>query len=237
MKIQTKRIFNYVKLLNDVKKRSNKNQAQISEELGCTIIHTSNVKNQKSNYSLEKIIKLINSGDYCLDDYVELEGKVPVHTEQFDKEKFGDINQNVLKALFQFLGTYIQVGQNEGRQTKKQEYLNENLVKIAGAKVRQLRKEKGIKTDKMAEMLDMKEGSYRNMENGSTGTTLDNYARIARRLKVPVSVIFEDVLEDKTAVLQYELTQMFAELPITETKKYNEMLDEILQIIKKYSKV
>ncbi len=29
------RIFDYVKLLDDVKKRSNKNQSQISEELGC----------------------------------------------------------------------------------------------------------------------------------------------------------------------------------------------------------
>lgn len=235
MKVQTKRIFNYVKLLNDIKKRSNKNQAQISEELGCTIIHTSNVKNQKSNYSLEKIIKLINSGDYCLDDYVELEGKISVDMEEFDKEKFGDVNQDILKALFQFLDTYIQVGRNEKMQAKKQEYLNESLVKVAGSKIRQLRKEKGIKTDKMAEMLNMKEGSYRNMENGSTGTTLDNYARIARMLGVPVSVIFEDVLEDKRAVLQYELKQMFTELPITELKRYNEMLDEILEIIKKYS--
>ena len=48
------RIFDYVKLLNDVKKYSNKSQSQISEELGCTAIHTSNVKRQKSSYSMKQ---------------------------------------------------------------------------------------------------------------------------------------------------------------------------------------
>lgn len=231
MKAQ-KRIFNYVKLLNDVKKRSNKSQIQISEELGCTIIHTSNVRNQKSNYSLEKIIKLMNSGDYCLDDYVELEGRIEISAKGFDEEKFGNINQETIGALQQFIQSCIKINQ---KKEEKREYVNEELAKTAGAKIRQLRKEKRIKADIIAKELGMKEGSYRNMENGSTGTTLDNYAKIAKILEVPLSEIFEEVLKNKKPMIQYRTRQIFEGLSKEEAEKYHKMMEEILQIIKKYS--
>lgn len=232
MSKHVKRIFNYVKLLDDVKKQSNKNQVQISEDLGCSIIHTSNVNRERSNYSLEKIIKLINSGSYCIDDYVELEGKIAISSDEFHMEKFSGIHGDILKEVIRFVQSYIQVAR---REKEKSEYLNERLIKMAGAKVRQLRKERGIRAGKMAEELNMKEGSYRNMENGSTGTTIDNYARIARICGVPLSMIFEDVLEDKSAILQYELETMFADLQPADVEKYSAMLGELLEVVRKYT--
>lgn len=237
MEKHVKRVFNYAKLLDDVKKQSNKNQVQISEELGCSMIHTSNVNREKSNYSLEKIIKLINSGKYCLDDYVEMEGKVSVALDDFDMEKFEGIHQGILKSLIRFLQDYIEISRQEKEKEKKEkvEYLNENLIKIAGAKVRQMRKDRGIRPEKMAKELNMKEGSYRNMENGSTGTTIDNYAKIAKIFGVPLSAIFEDVLEDKTVILQCELMDVFSGLQITNARKYDAMLEELLEIVRKYT--
>lgn len=235
MEKHVKRVFNYAKLLDDVKKQSNKNQVQISEELGCSMIHTSNVNREKSNYSLEKIIKLVNSGRYCLDDYVEMEGKVSVSATDFDMEKFADIDQNILKSLIGFLRDYIEISRQEKDKKEKVEYLNESLVKIAGAKVRQMRKDRGIRPEKMAKELNMKEGSYRNMENGSTGTTIDNYAKIAKIFGVPLSAIFEDVLEDKTVILQCELMDVFSGLQITNARKYDAMLEELLEIVRKYT--
>jgi len=230
-----KRIFNYVRLLNDIKKHSHKNQTQISEELGCTIIHTSNVKNQKSNYSLEKIIKLMNSGEYCLDDYVELEGRAAVSDRGFDNERFGRMPQEAVEALQEFIQDYIQISRKEKEKRKKKEYTNEELAKIAGAKIRRIRKAKGIGTDIMAKELGMREGSYRNMENGSTGTTLDNYAKIANILEVPVSEIFEEVLENKKPVIQYRMKRMFEGLSEEEAEMYQNMMEELLEIIRKYS--
>lgn len=235
MSKHVKRIFNYVKLLDDVKKKSNKNQVQISEDLGCSIIHTSNVNREKSNYSLEKMIKLINSGNYCIDDYVEFEDRIPASSDKFHMEEFSGVHEDILKEAIRFLQSYIQITRREEEQKEKSEYLNGSLIKTAGAKVRQLRKERGIKAGEMAEKLNMKEGSYRNMENGSTGTTIDNYARIARICGVPLSMIFEDVLEDKSAIIQYELEKMFSDLTREDTEKYSAMLGELLEIVRKYT--
>lgn len=228
------RIFDYVKLLNDIKRRSNKNQSQISEELGCTAIHTSNVKRQKSSYSMEKIIKLINSGEYCLDDYVERKGKTEISNYDFDNKIFNGISQSAVKVFQEFMECYIQINQKEKQQTRK-EYTNEELAKLAGEKIHKIRTEQGIRADIMAEELDMKVGSYRNMENGNTGTTMDNYVKIAKILNVPISQIFEDVLENKKPMIEYRMKEMFEGLSREEVEKYSEMIEELIQIIRKYS--
>ncbi len=227
------RIFDYVKLLDDVKKRSNKNQSQISEELGCTTIHTSNVKRQKSSFSMEKIIKLINSGEYCLDDYIKQERKTEISDYGFHNENFSGISQEVVKVFQEFMQCYIQINQKQ-QQTRK-EYTNEELARLAGEKIHRIRIERGIRADIMAKELDMKEGSYRNMENGNAGTTMDNYAKIAKILNVPISEIFEDVLENKKPMIEYRMRQMFEGLTKEEVEKYSEMIEELIQIITKYS--
>ncbi len=229
------RIFDYVKLLNDVKKYSNKSQSQISEELGCTAIHTSNVKRQKSSYSMKKIIKLINSGEYCLDDYVQQRRSPKTFSQSFDNETFSRISQAAIKALQEFLYCYIQINQKEKQQQTKKEYTNEALAKLAGEKIHKVRIKKGISANKMAEKLGVKEGSYRNMENGNTGTTPDNYAKIARILDIPISEIFEEALENKNSIIEYRMKQIFEGLSEGEVRKYKKMMEELIEIVKKYS--
>lgn len=228
-------IFDYVKLLNDVKKHSNKSQSQISEELGCTAIHTSNVKRQKSSYSMEKIIKLINSGEYCLDDYVQQERSPKISGQSFDNKNFNGIPQTVIKVLQEFFYCYIQTSQKEKQQQRKKEYTNEDLAKLAGEKIHKIRIEKGIRADKIAQKLGVKEGSYRNMENGNTGTTPENYAKIAKILDISISEIFEEALENKKPIIEYRMRRIFEELSEEEVGKYGKMMEEFIQIVKKYS--
>lgn len=73
------------------------------------------------------------------------------------------------------------------------------------------------------------------MENGNTGTTPDNYAKIARILDIPISEIFEEALENKNSIIEYRMKQIFEGLSEGEVRKYEKMMEELIEIVKKYS--
>ena len=55
----------------------------------------------------------MNSGEYCLDDYVELEGSIEITGKDFDNEKFEGIPHAMVKVLQDFIQTYMQLRQKE----------------------------------------------------------------------------------------------------------------------------
>ena len=64
-----------------------------------------------------------------------------------------------------------------------------------GARIRALRRERGMTQEDLAEAIGMSDRTVRNIERGSHPTTLATIGRLAEALGLPVKELFEFPLE------------------------------------------
>lgn len=110
-------------------------------------------------------------------------------------------------------------------KTKK---ISENIYRI--------RIEKGISIKEMCKYLNIKETTYRNIENGSNRTTMDNYAYIAKILDVPLTLLLGDSLKNKEALVRYRLEKVLSRMNFMEEREMKKMMKEIVEVFRKYKK-
>lgn len=96
--------------------------------------------------------------------------------------------------------------------------------------------EKGIPIKEMCKYLNMKETTYRNIENASNRTTIDNYAHIANVLEVPLTLLLSDSLKNKEAMVFYQFEKVFSMMNFIEKRDMKKMMKEMAEVFKKYKK-
>lgn len=222
------RLFNYAKMLNCVRNETGKNQREISEMLNCTEVHISNVKNSKVSMPVPKILELINRFHLCLDEFVSDGYRTDRQPVYEDKMLFGRLRQDELLFLGECLQLYRErkTGSDEepGKKAK-------NYERYVGKNISRIRKEKGISMKQIAEELSIREESYRNIEGGTFGTTMDNYILIAKKLEVPVSMLFMDVLSNKESVAGYGIWRFFEGMDEDEKNRAIGAVEKLVDIM------
>lgn len=68
---------------------------------------------------------------------------------------------------------------------------NEKLIEAFGKRVRDLRQEKGLTMEKLAELCDVDYRAIARVENGEVNTSISMAAKVAEGLGVEVSRLFE----------------------------------------------
>ena len=223
MNDKKERFFDYAKALESAKHMGRKNQREISEELNVTEVHVSKIANEKSTTTLAKTLKILNDFDLCIDDFVEEPYRTSVRINYEDKKLFGGHTDEEIILLVEYI--------KKVQQVRKQQHLfdvedNKKIAKLVGRRIRQLRKERNIPEEAIAEALAMQPDSYRNIESG-TGTVMDNYVIIAKILNVPMGILFADFVKNKKSIMQYEMGELFQELDMQERKVVKEFLDMV----------
>lgn len=196
------RLFHYDKMFEEIQRITKMNQRQISELINCTEVHLSNIKHKKATMPVSKILDLVNRFSLSLDDFVYNRES----DETLDVAVFGKLEQDEVLFLLDCLKLYRK--KKEQRGGKKQLEI-QHYEKVVGKNIKKIRKEKKISVKYMSNVLVMKEESYRNIESGTFGTTMDNYILIAGTFDVPVSLLFSGVVENKKDVVEYYAEQMF----------------------------
>lgn len=233
MSAQGKRLFNYTKLIDDVQKKSAKSQEMLSVNLECTAAHISNVKRKKSTFSLDKTLQLLNENDYCIDDYVENDNDIRKRINRDDREILQGIESDLRWSLMQLVLETVRVSHRSAEKNYS-DLDHEERKKRIGEHIRQIRLEKNISVETMCKQMQIKKTTYQNIENGSNGTTMENYARIANTLQVPLSFLMSDILRNKDTLIDYQVYQLFSQVNFRERKKLEGMIDELSEVIKKY---
>ncbi|MGO4344528.1 helix-turn-helix domain-containing protein [Paenibacillus sp. MCAF9] len=69
--------------------------------------------------------------------------------------------------------------------------MNNDILKLVGEKIREVRKEKGLTQEQLGEMADFTYSYIGRIERGQKNISLQNLDRIARILDVPVHRLFD----------------------------------------------
>lgn len=233
------RLFRYAELVRAIKLNKGEKQSHISEELGCTEVHVSNVANEKAVFSIERLLKLLNTYDMCMDDFVADSYKVEASTRYEDKQLFGNLSDEEILLVLEIVKKRFLEKENVfredvcygrfGEETKNYREIKEQNRKI-GKKIKELREKKQITAAEMAGGIAIKEETYRNIESG-TGTTYDNYVLIAKKLEVPVSLLFEDYVKNKKAVINYEISELFDSMTLQERQDATRLIEAFVKIL------
>jgi len=217
----------------DVQKKCGKSLEELSEELNCTAAHMSNVKRGKSTLSLDKVLTLLNNYDYCIDDYMA--NKMDNKTDNWDIVEILGANGEFELLLVGFVTNFINIFHRKPKTDCYNFTPEERKQKISG-RIREERKKKKISVETMCRMTQIKKMTYQNIENGSNGTTAENYGKIAGVLGVPVSFLMRDVIKNKKGLIKYEKAKAVAEMNFRERKILVEMMKEIWEVIVKHMK-
>lgn len=234
MSKENKRLFNYTKLVTDIQKKSKKSQEELSVDLNCTASHISNVKNGKSTFSLDKTLQLLNMYEYCIEDYLKTENEIGKYIEE-DKEWRQNIDVEVLLLLLEQVKIIIKLNYKKTEQ-ENSDFISIKSIKKISENIRRIRIEKEISIKEMCCYLNMKETTYRNIENGSNRTTIDNYACIAQVLNVPLTLLLNEHLKNKEALVVYELKKIFSQMNIIEKREIKKIMKEVTKVFNKYKK-
>lgn len=234
MNNKNNRLFNYTKLLADIQKESKKTQEELSAELDCTASHISNVKNGKSTFSLDKTLHLLNQYEYCIEDYLKDETGMEKQKEREEyKEWMQDIDVELQLLLIEQVELMVKLNY-EKTEEKCADLSGENRTARISENIHRIRTEKGILVKEMCECLELKDTTYRNIENGSNRTTIDNYACIAKIFCVPLTLLLEAGLKNKEALVAYRLEKIFSKVNFVEKRKIKKMIEEMAGVLKKY---
>ncbi len=235
MSKQNKRLFNYTKLVTDIQSESKKSQEELSVELDCTASHISNVKNGKSAFSLNKTIQLLNKYEYCIEDYLKIENGIERYVEEENKEWRQDIDVELLLLLLAQIEIIIKLYYKK-TEVKNSDFTSIKNIKKISENIHRIRVEREISIKEMCAYLDMKETTYKNIENGSNRTTIDNYARIAQILNVPLTLILSDNLKNKEILVVYKLKRIFSQVNFIEKREIKKIMEEVIKVFRKYKK-
>jgi transcriptional regulator with XRE-family HTH domain len=99
----------------------------------------------------------------------------------------------------------------------------EKLVKIVGKRIRDIRKEKKISQEKLAELASLTTSYISKVETGKVNASLFSYYQIAEALNMPLSTLVMTVntAEKKT---EAELAELFNQARNLDQKKRNVFL-------------
>lgn len=235
MNNRNKKLFNYTKLLTDIQKEFRKSQEELSVDIDCTASHISNVKTGKSTFSFDKTLQLLNKYEYCIEDYLESGSNMTKQMREKYKEWRQDIDielqllmLNQVEVMIKFNHKKPEKGSIDLAGRGKKKKISENIYRI--------RIEKGISIKEMCKYLNIKETTYRNIENGSNRTTMDNYAYIAKILDVPLTLLLGDSLKNKEALVSYRLEKVLSRMNFMEEREMKKMMKEIVEVFRKYKK-
>lgn len=65
---------------------------------------------------------------------------------------------------------------------------------------------------------------------------MDNYARIAEILDVPLTLLLSDSLKNKEALISYYLKKILSMMNFVEKREMKKMMEEIVEVLRKYKK-
>lgn len=219
-------LFNYKKMLEKIILSQNIKQREISDMLELTTVHVSNVKQEKSALAIEDVLELVNEFDLCLDEFVKEEYRVNKLPEYNEKNPFENMEQEEILMIVSFLSN---LKKYRKREEKHEEQLD--FKKRTGACIKKLRMEQNISEKEMADLIYVKKNSYQNIESGFRGTSLDNYILIAKRLGVPVSKLFEDLIHNKKYIVMYEIWTLFEDMSQKEKRQMRFLVHELAEIM------
>lgn len=234
MNSQKNTLFNYVKLLTDIQRELKKSQEELSMDLDCTASHISNVKNGKSTFSFDRAMQLVNKYERCIEDYLKIENSI---TRRMEKE-YNEWKQDIDIELQLLVLEQIKIMMKYKHKKKEEQSVltGEERRKKISENIKRIRIKKGISVRKMCKSLNMNKSTYRNIENTSNKTTMDNYAHIAEILDVPLTLLLKEGLKNRKALVQYQLEKTVSMMNFVEKREMKKMMEEIAGILKKYKK-
>ena len=99
----------------------------------------------------------------------------------------------------------------------------EKLIKIVGKRIRDIRKEKKISQEKLAELASLSSSYISDIENGKVNASIVSYYQIAEALNMPLStlVMAVNTADKKT---EAELADLFNQARNLDQKKRNVFL-------------
>lgn len=235
MRRQNQKLFNYTKLLTDIQKEYGKSQEELSVDINCTASHVSNVKNGKSTFSFDKTLQLLNKYGYCIEDYLENGNAMTKQMGQEYREWKQDIDIELQLLILNQVEVMIIF--NHIRAEERQiDLIGKGKMNNISENIRRIRAEKGISIKEMCKCLNVKKTTYQNIENASNRTTMDNYARIAEILDVPLTLLLSDSLKNKEALISYYLKKILSMMNFVEKREMKKMMEEIVEVLRKYKK-
>lgn len=235
MNKQDEKLFNYTKLLTDIQKESKKSQEELSVDMDCTASHVSNVKNAKSTFSFDKTLQLLNKYGYCIEDYLKTKDEPTQQIRERYREWKQDIDVELQLLILNQVEVMIHFNHRSTGERQRSLISAEKTKKIS-ENIRRIRTEKGISIKEMCKYLNIKETTYRNIENASNRTTMDKYAHIAKVLGVPLTLLLSDSLKNKEALIYYQLEKLLSMINFVEKREMKKMMKEIAAVLKKYKK-
>lgn len=100
--------------------------------------------------------------------------------------------------------------------------------KLLGKRIRELRKKKGIKQEKLAELVGLEPTSISNIENGYNYPTIQNLEKIALALNSSFVDIFKFEQHNDTKDLIYEINVMLNKNP-DKTRDFYKILKALVE--------
>lgn len=91
--------------------------------------------------------------------------------------------------------------------------------KAVGQRIKEIREEKGITQEKLAEMVNLSPAHISVIERGIKSPNLDSFVAIANALEISADTLLVDVVENATESISSELSNMISHLPQREKLK------------------
>lgn len=91
--------------------------------------------------------------------------------------------------------------------------------KAVGQRIKEIREEKGITQEKLAEMVNLSPAHISVIERGIKSPNLDSFVAIANALEISADTLLIDVVENATESISSELSNMISHLPQREKIK------------------
>jgi transcriptional regulator with XRE-family HTH domain len=110
----------------------------------------------------------------------------------------------------------------------------ETLSKVLGKRIRDLRTNKGISQEKLAELAGLHFTYIGQVERAEKTPTVDTVGKIARGLGIPMAKLFENI--DEYAEGEPTIPMKCYEIVASVSEERQEQLYEMLEKIEKYGK-
>lgn len=106
------------------------------------------------------------------------------------------------------------------------------IEKEIGQRIKQIRKEKKIPQEQLAEMIDITPNYLSALERGAYNIKLDTLVQIIDCLDCTADDIFRDVIKNGYQNRTSRLADQIAELPVEEQQRICEVLDVLIRTAK-----
>ncbi len=80
-----------------------------------------------------------------------------------------------------------------------------NIKKLFGLRIKELREQKGLNQEQLAELIDFESRHLSRIETGKSFTTIENIEKIASALNVDIDSLFKFKHEKESSVLKKEI--------------------------------